>query len=96
MDKKKLSGLMMLSVFLSAVATYEVTYQGTPYLCKDTGQVCIGTRLSSTGKTCYYQVNGTEKGKLCGSMWEVYRNIQPEQTRETYLCSPPPSGCLRK
>jgi hypothetical protein len=94
MDKKKISGLMTLAIFLSAFTTYEVTYAGTPYLCKDTGIICIGERLSSTGKTCYYQLNGTEKSKQCTSSWEIYKNIDPKISGETYICSS--DECIRK
>lgn len=102
-----ISGVMVLAVFLSAIVTYDLTYAGTPYYCKDTGQICIGMRLSASEKTCYYQINGTEKGKLCASTWEIYNNtldvsaylnasiVVPNSIeRETYMCSS--DGCVRK
>ena len=96
MDKKKLSGIMALVVFLTSISTYMVTYDGTPYYCEGSNQICIGTRLSSTSKTCYFVENGTEKAKQClkEPYWKIYKNEElTTKNGKKYMCYPLPRGC---
>ena len=74
-DKKQISGVMVLTAFITAMFTGAIIQDNTTtYLCEDTQQICIGTKLSSTAKTCYYLENGTERMKRCSTLWIPYVN----------------------
>lgn len=98
--------VMALAVFISLLAggTGAIMLAGeNTYFCEDTQQICIGTRLSSTGKTCYYMDDTEERGKRClvEPYWQPYDNepIEPviipystEQTGQQWSCSK--DGCV--
>ena len=99
MDNKMIASVMGIVAFLSYLAGGMIIQDGTtPYLCEDTQQICVGTRLSSTYKTCYYLDDGEERGKRClvEPYWEVYnnQNLKHEDTNgERFNCYPEPRGC---
>jgi hypothetical protein len=74
MDNKAVVGMITLTAFITYLAGGLITDDGTPYFCEARDSVCIGSRLSETGKTCYYLVDGTEKGVRCMEGWTVYNS----------------------
>jgi hypothetical protein len=70
-NKKPLAGLMVLTSFLSALAGGAILGGNMAYYCESRDLLCLGDRLSSTGKTCYYSVDGEEKRAVCTEGWTV-------------------------
>ena len=81
MNKK----IMALGVFLGILAGGSLSSIIMPgesaYFCEDTQQICMGTHLSSTHKTCYYMDNGEELMKRClkEPYWQIYENQEIEK-----------------
>jgi len=82
--------VMTLAIFLSLIAGGGIIsvldVNENAYYCESTNQICIGTRLSSSGKTCYYVENGTEHGKRCLTepYWAEYEGTEPEPFEEIW------------
>ena len=84
MENKTIAGVITLASFISAIAGGMVIPDGTnTYYCSDTDMICIGTHLSDTQKTCYYNLNGTEHYKRCLSepYWQIYENSMDNEVK---------------
>lgn len=91
LDKKRIAGLLLLTSFISGLAGDSLTYEGQAYYCESRNLVCIGSRLSSTGKTCYWLADGEEKAARCTEGWEPYKMSSDKPGLEAYIYA---NNCL--
>jgi len=94
MDQKGIIGILAVLLAVSATGNLTQWQQEHAYICSPTSEVGVFDRLSSTGLTGYWTVNGTEMSKRCTVAWQKLKfNLEPPSTKE-WLCSA--NGCIPK